>query len=355
VRQLASHDVGIMQAKLLQVEMRMRETHKRLVEAEQAGDTAVMNNQRNIFTQQATAYKKARHYVAQVENAKQLVAAQAQGSSQPHDPVLNPGTSQHPTPAVSATPQATTPMNTHSTPRLATPRKPGMPVNQNPMLGMNASSPDINPNSGASTGPSPAANANAALLQAFNPTVTQTPPQVSLGGVSAHDPHVLGATPQHGHTHNNSLGKQPLQMPPGVTAAQMKQFIEQRGLAQGNQGLIGENGPPGTNAGRVGERTGQQWSGTLTWQGTDTTRNERKEVRAQVTATASKGDPCAFFSMDFCQLKTHIHALIQNGINMAKSFVTCACWARSVNGGVTRLDRKEQACGNAHPAYSWDG
>ncbi|KAH9995778.1 hypothetical protein BJV77DRAFT_207662 [Russula vinacea] len=236
VRQLASHDVGIMQAKLLQVEMRMRETHKRLVEAEQAGDTAVMNNQRNIFTQQATAYKKARHYVAQVENAKQLVAAQAQGSSQPHDPVLNPGTSQHPTPAVSATPQATTPMNTHSTPRLATPRKPGMPVNQNPMLGMNASSPDINPNSGASTGPSPAANANAALLQAFNPTVTQTPPQVSLGGVSAHDPHVLGATPQHGHTHNNSLGKQPLQMPPGVTAAQMKQFIEQRGLAQGNQG-----------------------------------------------------------------------------------------------------------------------
>jgi hypothetical protein len=181
-----------------------------------------------------------------------------------------------------------------------------MPVNQNPMSGMNPSTPNINPNSGAGAGPSPAANTNAALLQAFNPTATQTPPQVGLGGVSAHDAHGLVATPQHGHPHNNSLGKQPPQMPPGVVAAQMKQFAEQRGLAQGNQGLIvGENGS-GTNmgagpntAGGVGERISQQWSGTLTWQGTDTTRNERKEVRAQVTATASKGDPCAFFSMEF--------------------------------------------------------
>jgi hypothetical protein len=330
VRQLASHDVGVMQAKLSQVEMRMRETHKRLVEAQQAGDTTEANKQREIFSQQALAYKKGRHYVDQVEHAKKWVAAQAQGSSQPHDSALNPSTSQHPTPTVSATPQATTPMNTHSTPRLATPRKPAMPVNQNPMLGMNPPTPDINPNSGASAGPSPAANA--VLLQAFNPTAMQTPPQVGLGGASAHDAHVRGATPQHGHTHNNSLGKQPLQLPPGVTAAQMKQFIEQRGLVQGNQGLtVGENGP-GTNAGGVGERMAQQWSGTLTWQGTDTTRNERKEVRAQVLATASKGDPCAFFLWNFCQLKTYIHPLVQNDVNMAKSFVTCACWTRSVNG-----------------------
>jgi hypothetical protein len=53
-------------------------------------------------------------------------------------------------------------------------------------------------------------------------------------------------------------------------------------------------------AGGVDGRMSQQWSGTLTWQGTDTTLGERREVRAQVTAkvtaTASKGDPCAFFS-----------------------------------------------------------
>lgn len=38
------------------------------------------------------------------------------------------------------------------------------------------------------------------------------------------------------------------------------------------------------------ERMSQEWSGTLTWQGTGTT-NERKEVRAQVTARGTKGDP----------------------------------------------------------------
>jgi hypothetical protein len=43
-------------------------------------------------------------------------------------------------------------------------------------------------------------------------------------------------------------------------------------------------------AGRVDE----QWSGTLTWQGTNPTMSEKKEIRAQVTASASEGDPCAF-------------------------------------------------------------
>jgi hypothetical protein len=48
-------------------------------------------------------------------------------------------------------------------------------------------------------------------------------------------------------------------------------------------------------AGKVDERVNQHWSGTLTWQGMGTTLNERKEMCAQVTATASKSDPCVFF------------------------------------------------------------
>ena len=207
------------------------------------------------------------HYM---ECRKGLLALIAVILRDPRDNEL--GTSQHSTPAVPVTPQAT-PTNSHSTPRLA------MLLNQNSMSAMNQSSPNIHPNSSASA----AANANATLLRAFNTSATQTPPQVGSGGVSTHDPHVLGATPHHGHSHNNSLGKLPQQMPPGV-AAQMKQFNEQRGVAQGNQGLIGEDSS-GTNAGGIGS---QQWSGTLTWQGTDTTRNERKEVHAQVTAITSK-------------------------------------------------------------------
>ena len=288
VMQLASHDVADMQAKLQQVEMRIKDTHKRQMEAMQAGNNDEANSQRIALSRQVAAYKKGRMYVEQVLSAKKLVAAtQAQGSSQPHDAMLNPGTSQHSTPAVPVTPQAT-PTNSHSTPRLATPRNPGMPLNQNPMSAMNQTPPNIHPNSSASAAAN--TNANAALLQAFNTNPTQTPPQVSSGGVSAHDPHVLGATPHHGHSHNNSLGKLPQQMPPGV-AAQMKQFNEQRGVAQGNQGLVIGGDGSGTNAGGIG---GQQWSGTLTWQGTDTTRNERKEVHAQVTAitsNASKSDP----------------------------------------------------------------
>jgi len=175
---------------------------------------------------------------------------------------------------------------------------------------MNSSPPHVG-NSEASVGPTSAANANAnaALLQAFNPASTPIPQQAGLGGVSVSTPdaHALGATPtpQRGHSHSNSIGQPP---PPQMTPAlvtQMKKLIEQRGLTQGNQGLVGGNGA-GTNpgagpptAGGFGERIDHQWSGTLLWQGTDTTRNEKKEVRAQVTAAASRGNACAHFLMEF--------------------------------------------------------
>ena len=302
MRQLASADVGEMRAKLQQVEMRIRDTQKRHLEAANAGNTEEANMQRLILGRQIAAYKKGSEFVEKVVYAKKLVAAgQAQGSSQPPDSVLNPVASQQSTPAVSATPQATTPMNPHSTPRLATPRKPGIPVNQNPISGMSGSSPNINPNLGVTAGPGPPANTNtnAALLQAFNPTAAQTPPRNGLGAVSTPDAHMRGATPQHGHAHTNSFGTQPPQhLPSAAVAAQMKQFAEQRGPTQGNQGHIISGNSSGTNVGGVGDRMNRQWSGTLTWQGTDTARNERKEVRAQVTATATKGDPCAFFTME---------------------------------------------------------
>jgi hypothetical protein len=148
---------------------------------------------------------------------------------------------------------------------------------------MNPSPSNINSNSGEGAVPFSASNMNATLIPAFNPpTAMQTLQQVALDGVSVSDVHGLGATSQHvGHTHNNSLGMQPPQMFPGLVAAQMRQFVEQHGPAQGNH-----------------ERM-DQWSGTITWWGTDTTRNERREVRAQVTATASKGDPCVIFLMVF--------------------------------------------------------
>lgn len=134
--------------------------------------------------------------------------------------------------------------------------------------------------------PGSASNMNATLsgIQAFNPPAMQTLQQVVLDGVSVSDVPRLGATSQHaGLPHNSSLGMQPPQMFPGLVAAQMKQFVEQRGPAQGNH-----------------ERMNQcQWSGTITWWGTDTARNETRELRAQVTATASKGDPCAIFLMGF--------------------------------------------------------
>ena len=165
--------------------------------------------------------------------------------------------------------------------------------------------PNIHPNSGAS-GPGTTTNANAVPLLAIDPTLTQIQPQVT-GNLSAPDAHVLGATSQHGLPHNNNLGVQLPQMFPVIVAAQMTQHVEQRGLAQasaqGNQGFIVGGDGSGTNAGaspgsvgQGGERIDQQWSGTLAWRGTIRTDTsiERKEARTQVTATALKGDPCAF-------------------------------------------------------------
>jgi hypothetical protein len=147
---------------------------------------------------------------------------------------------------------------------------------------MNPSPPNISPNSGEGAAPFSASNMNATPIQAFNPPAMQTLQQVALNGVSVSGVHGLGATSQHaGNSHNNSLGMQPPQLFPGLVAAQMKQFVEQRGPALDN------------------DESMNQWSGTIAWRGTDTTLNERREVRAQVTATASKGDPYAIFLMNF--------------------------------------------------------
>jgi len=286
------------------------EMRKKQLEAAQAGRTEEESKLNHILSQQLALYKKGREFVVRVMQVKKAMAtAQAQGSLQPHEPAPDPGTSQHPTPAVAATPVATTPTTSHSTPRIATPRKPGIPVNQNPMSAASQSSPNSNPISVPSAGPGLAVNPNAALLPAFNPTPQQIQPQVGLG-VPVPDAHVLSGTPgpQLGHPRNNNVGQQQQQQqPPQLTlgvAAQMQKMVEQHRLAQGNQGLTAGGAGAGTNAGTgpttaggIGERMNLQWTGILKWQGTDTTRNERKEVHAQVTATASKGNPCARFPM----------------------------------------------------------
>jgi len=203
VRQLASADAEGMRAKLQQVEMRIRETQRRQIEASNTGNTEEANKLRLIHGQQVAAYKKGCEFVEKVEYAKKLViaAAQAQESSQPSsDSALNPVTTKH-----------------------------GPPANT---------------------------NTNVALLQAFNPTTAaQTQAQVGLGsGVSSPDAHntMRGATtPQHGHAHHtNSFGTQPPQLPPAALATQ---FSEQRGPTQGNQGLIVGGNSSGTNAGGVDE------------------------------------------------------------------------------------------------------
>jgi hypothetical protein len=97
------------------------------------------------------------------------------------------------------------------------------------------------------------------------------------------DVHGLGATSQDaGLPHNNSLGMQPPQMFPSLVAAQMKQFVEQRGPAQGNHERMSQCQGRSRGGGRIplGMRRGSC-------------------LRAQVTATASKGDPCANFLMEF--------------------------------------------------------
>jgi hypothetical protein len=247
LRQFANADTADMQSKLNQVEIRMREMNRMRTEAAQAGRTEDASRFSTMLSQQMVAYKRGREFVAKVMEAKRLVAAaQAQGSPQSQESAPNPSTNQHPTPTVSATPQATPPTNPHSTPRLATPRQPAMSVNQSSMSAMTSSPQNVNPNSGAIVGAG--STANAALLQAFNPAATQIPPQVSLGGAPGSGAHVPGATPQHGHSHSTSLGQQLPHMSPAA-AAHMKKIAEQRGLAQGNQGPIVSGSGAGTNAG----------------------------------------------------------------------------------------------------------
>lgn len=290
-----------MQTKLKQAERRLLELRAAHMEASRAGRTEEMNKYTVMLKHQMAAYQRGREFVMRVLEAKRVMAAQAQGSSQPaQESTPNPSTSQHQTPTMSATPQPAPNTNSHSTPRLATPH---ISANQNPNS-MSAMNPNVNAQ--PSVGPGSTANPNAALLQPFNPAATQIPPQVGLGGVSVPDTHALGAMPQHGHSHNNSLG----QMPPGF-AAQMKKLVEQRGFTQNSQALnaSGNNAATGAGAGMAsgpgpattggfGETRDNQWLGTLVWQGTDTTRNEKKEVHAQVLATASSGNPYVHFHME---------------------------------------------------------
>ena len=75
-----------------------------------------------------------------------------------------------------------------------------------------------------------------------------------------------------------------------------------------------------------------QWSGTTTWWGTDTTRNKTRELRAQITATAVKGDPYAIFLMDFPLVEDSIRAPAQTDVKVIRLLITRTCWASSVNG-----------------------
>jgi len=117
---------------------------------------------------------------------------------------------------------------------------------------------------------------------------------------------------------------------PGIPKPQSTHLDPVVHVVGGDGSRVNPGATPKT-AGGVDERMDQQWSGPLTWQGTGATLNERKEVCAEVTATASKGDPCAF-SCKFHSLTIRIHPPIQIGINMAESLVTCACWTCGVSG-----------------------
>ena len=269
----------------------MAELRNKHMEASQAGRTDEANKLAVILSQHVAAYKKGREFMVKMMEAKRAAEA-AQGSSQPvHDPAApTAGTTQHSTPTISALPTPNT--NTRSTSRLSTPL---MAPNPNPM---NPSPSHVSTNSGVGSGS--VANANAALLQAFNPAATQVQTQTGLGP----DDHSLGTMQQqHGLPHNNTLGQQ--QPMPAGFAAQMKKLVEQRGLAQNGQTLISAGNSAGINGGAgtpvtpamaaagFGETRDVRWVGTFVWQGTDPARNEKKEVRAQVVATAPSGNPCA--------------------------------------------------------------
>jgi hypothetical protein len=281
----ANADSVEMLTKLKQVEMRIAELRNKHIEATQAGRTDEANRLAVILSQHVTAYRKGREFVMKMLEAKRAAAAgQAQGSSQPaHDPAApTAGTTQHSTPIMSA--QPTPNANSRSTPRLSTPL---MAANPNPMSAMNSSPSHVSTNSGVGS-----SAANAALLQAFNPAI---PTQTGLGGLSGPDNHSLGTIPQHGLPHNNPLGQQ--QPMPAGFAAQMQKLVEQRGLAPNAQTLIGNSaGTNGSTAPAMAGGFGDvRWVGTFVWQGTDPTRNEKKEVRAQVVATAPSGNPCVVF------------------------------------------------------------
>ena len=293
-----------MLTKLKQVEGRIAELRNKQTEAAQAGRTDEANKITVVLTQHIAAYKKGREFMMKMLEAKRAAAAaQGQGPSQPpHDPAPTAGPTQHSTPTMSArhTPQPTPNANSRSTPRLAA--TPLMAANPNPMSSMNSSPSHVSTNSGVGVGSGSAANANAALLQAFNPAATQIPTQSGLAGLSAPDAHSLTTMSQHGLTHNNNLGQQ--QQVPANMAAQLRKLVEQRGLTQSGQALIPAGNSAGTNggtgapsaptmAGGFGEARDAQWVGTFVWQGTDPARNEKKEVRAQIVATAPSGNPYA--------------------------------------------------------------
>ncbi|KAH9160781.1 hypothetical protein EDB89DRAFT_845017 [Lactarius sanguifluus] len=290
--------------KLKQVEMRMADLRDKQIEATQAGRTDEADKLGVILSRHIAACKKGREFVMRMLEAKKATAAaaaaaQGQGpSSQPTcDPTPTAGTTQHSTPRMTATPQPTPNANSHPTLRLATPR---MAANPDPMPS------HATAKSGVGVGPGSATSANAnAALRAFNPAAAQIPTQTGLAGLSGPEAHGLGAMLQHGLSHSNPLGQQQQHqsMPPN-TAAQMKKLVERRVLAQnatthipaGNGARTnGGTGAPiaPTMVGGFGESRGVQWVGTFVWQGTDPTRNEKKEVRAQIVATAPSGNPHA--------------------------------------------------------------
>ena len=231
------------------------------------------------------------------------------------------------------------------------------PANQIPMSAANQSLPNwANPNFNSTD----ANTAFSQALNALNPAATQTqlhPPVGLEGGASAPDAHVLGETPQHGYSnHNdNGLGQQPSQRPLDVVA--QPTLFEQPRLAQGNPGLIAGGSGAGTSAvagpttaGGIGERTHHQWTGTFQWQ------NDTNVARTQVTAIATKGNPCALFPhRNFSQLKTNTQPLTQVGMDVAKGLVAFACQANSANRPTSGLDQEDQPCSAADPAGICDG